>query len=309
LKNLFRKRDPANLDPLERKSLSSFSFGSNSFLLAPEMSNRVLSCLADPTDLASLMGQASTSSGSLRFFIDNARIDIAGWACEAACFANNPQPDLSEGLGEMEIKAETLRYVACAGNDLLADASFNIEQWVLRKVADAFRRKISDAIVAGTGIGMPQGILNPNAGIPICDTSPATPTGQFSWQDLVMLKMEVPMQWPAGGSYLMNQRTFALLMTMSDATGRPLIGTLQTMPGFGFMGTPIQIVTQMPDVGPGATPVAYGDWRNAYLVVTRQGTNMIADPYSAGWCTLFKFDCRIGGAVTCSNAARLLRIR
>ena len=38
-------------------------------------------------------------------------------------------------------------------------------------------------------------------------------------------------------------------------------------------------------------------------------TTMVTDPYSAGFCTLFKFDCRIGGTVTCSNAARLLRIR
>jgi HK97 family phage major capsid protein len=73
-----------------------------------------------------------------------------------------------------------------------------------------------------------------------------------------MLRMEVPMQWQAGGSNLMNQRTFALLMTMSDASGRPLLGTLQNMPGFSFMGVPVNIVSQMPDVAPGATPVAYG---------------------------------------------------
>jgi HK97 family phage major capsid protein len=136
----------------------------------------------------------------------------------------------------------------------------------LRKVADAFRRKISDAIVAGAGLGMPQGVLNPTSGIPICDTSESTPPGQFTWRHLVMLKMELPMQGQAGASFLMNLRTFALLMTMSDTAGRPLIGTLQTMPGFGFMGAPINIVTQMPDVAPGATSIAYGDWQNAYLV-------------------------------------------
>ena len=40
----------------------------------------------------------------------------------------------------------------------------------------------------------------------------------------------------------MNQRTFALLMTMSDTSGKPLLGTLQDMPGFSFMGVPINIV-------------------------------------------------------------------
>jgi HK97 family phage major capsid protein len=38
-----------------------------------------------------------------------------------------------------------------------------------------------------------------------------------------MLKSELPLRWQSEGSYLMNQRTFALLMTMSDAAGRPLL--------------------------------------------------------------------------------------
>ena len=40
---------------------------------------------------------------------------------------------------------------------------------------------------------------------------------------------------------------------------QPLLGTLQNMPCFSFLGVPIDIVTQMPDVAPGATPIAYGD--------------------------------------------------
>jgi hypothetical protein len=35
----------------------------------------------------------------------------------------------------------------------------------------------------------------------------------------------------------------------------------------------------------------------------------LTDPYSAGWCTLFKFESRVGASVLCPNAMRLLRIR
>ena len=118
------------------------------------------------------------------------------------------------------------------------------------------------------------------------------------------------MQWHAGGSYIMNQRTFALLLTMSDALNRPLWGQLPGgVPGFMLAGSPIVIVSQMPDVQPGATPIAFADWKAAYTIVNRRATTMVADPFSAGFCTLFRFDCRVGGAVTCGNAARLLRIR
>jgi len=65
----------------------------------------------------------------------------------------------------------------------------------------------------------------------------------------------------------------------------------------------------MPDVAAGSTPVAFGDFQKAYTVVERKAPTMQIDPYSAGFCRLFKFEARIGGATTCPNALRLLRIR
>ena len=109
---------------------------------------------------------------------------IGAWACEAGCFANNPQPDLSEGLGELDIKAETLRYVVCATSDLLQDSVFDVESWLFRRVSECMRATINAAVLLGDGVGKPMGLLNPNSGIPICDVSPATPAGQFSWQGL-----------------------------------------------------------------------------------------------------------------------------
>jgi len=113
LKALFRTGHIDRLEPEYRKSLSSFSFGNSGFMLMPEMSTRVLSCLVDPTDLSGLMDSITISSPSIRFMIDNARMFLAAWACESSCFANNPQPDLQEGLGEMDLKPESLRFVVC----------------------------------------------------------------------------------------------------------------------------------------------------------------------------------------------------
>jgi HK97 family phage major capsid protein len=86
-----------------------------------------------------------------------------------------------------------------------------------------------------------------------------------------MLKYELPMQWHANGRYPMNQRTFALLLTMSDATGRPLLNPLpQGQPSYSLAGSPITIATQMLDVAPGSTPVAFGDFSKAYTIVERK---------------------------------------
>lgn len=311
MRALMHCTDIQQLSAEHRKALSSFNIGASGFILPPEMSSRVLSCLQDPTDVTGLMDNMTISSHSIRFMVDNVVLDQAAWACQQECFANNPQ-DI-EGLGEREIKPETLRYVVCVTRDLLEDASTNIEAWLLNKVNIAFRRTISLAVLFGDGNGKPLGILNPQSGVPICDTSVNTPPGQLTWQDLVMLRWEVPMAYHLGAasaSYLMNQRTFGQILTMSDASGRPILAALPTGIGtFQMNGSPINIVTQMPDVAPGSEPVAYGNWREAYMIVNRKAVTMQQDPYSAGFCILYKFEARVGGGAICPNAVRVLRIR
>jgi HK97 family phage major capsid protein len=109
----------------------------------------------------------------------------------------------------------------------------------------------------------------------------------------------------------MNQKTWSLLATTSDAIGRPLFAPspIQNEVGFALNGSPVRIVSQMPNCEPGNTPVLYADLHQLDTLVIRSGTTMMPDPYSAQWCTLFRFEGRVGGAVTCANAGRLLRIK
>src|SRR5215510_9592047 len=119
-----------------------------------------------------------------------------------------------------------------------------------------------------------------------------------------MLRWQIPMNFQGGGTYLMNQHTWALASTMSDANGRPIMmaGPTEAAP-FLLNGMPVTIATQMPNVAPGALPIAFGNWREAYTVVTPKAVTMQSDPYSDGFCHLFKFEARIGGGITCPNAA------
>lgn len=49
------------LNSMERKSVSAFSFGGNNCMLAPEQSNRALSCLVNPRDLSGPVDRVQTS--------------------------------------------------------------------------------------------------------------------------------------------------------------------------------------------------------------------------------------------------------
>jgi HK97 family phage major capsid protein len=91
----------------QRKALSAFSFGSQGFMLAPEQSTEILSCLVDLPDITALMRNISISSSSIKFFVDNETLDVAAWACESSCFANNPTQQIGSGIGEVEFKPES----------------------------------------------------------------------------------------------------------------------------------------------------------------------------------------------------------
>jgi HK97 family phage major capsid protein len=68
-----------------------------------------------------------------------------------------PAARLQEGLGTLEIKAETIRHKICVGSDLLQDAGFPIENWILQKAAQGFPNTINKALLIGDGVGKPLG--------------------------------------------------------------------------------------------------------------------------------------------------------
>jgi len=78
LATLLRKSDPTRLPQEYQKNLSGFNYGgAGGWLLQPQMSNEVLRCATDPTDLAGMMNNVNISSGSTIFPIDNARMSLA----------------------------------------------------------------------------------------------------------------------------------------------------------------------------------------------------------------------------------------
>jgi HK97 family phage major capsid protein len=78
---ILRHGDIQRLDDIERKALSSFTFGSAGWVIPPQVSTRILSCLTDPTDVLSMFSQETISAGSIQYPIDNVEMENVGCAC------------------------------------------------------------------------------------------------------------------------------------------------------------------------------------------------------------------------------------
>lgn len=297
----------------EYKSLNSFAFEGNSFIMQPELANEIINCEDDKQDISSFFSQVDIAKRSIKYPVNNKLDFRAAWECEGECWANNPKTDMSDGWGSLEFKPEKLRYAICADSDFLDDAELDMVAWLRGLVGTAFSETECDAWISGDGNGKPTGILHPSAGIPIVDVQSAAnggaPAGGLTWQDLVMLAYQIKNPAQTGGAYFMNQNTLAKVMTMSIANGAPLfVGRPSERFPLSINGFPIVVIDAMPDIAPGATPVAFGNWKDVYRIVRRKALSFQRDDYSGGFCPIFKFESRATGGVICPNKARLLRI-
>jgi HK97 family phage major capsid protein len=136
---LFKTTDISSLPFDQRKALTSFNVGASGFILPPEMSGRILSCLEDVTDVSGLMQNLTISGSGIKFLRDDSELDAAAWACDTDCFSASHVANVTAGLSELEIRPEPLRYLICASRDILEDASVDIEAWLLAKVSRAMR--------------------------------------------------------------------------------------------------------------------------------------------------------------------------
>jgi HK97 family phage major capsid protein len=106
----------------------------------------------------------------------------------------------------------------------------------------------------------------------------------------------------------MNRKTQGAVRKLKDTEGNYLwspavtAGAKPTLLGFDLVEA-----EDMPSIGAGTTPIAFGDFRRGYLVVDRTGVNVLRDPFTAKPYVLFYTTKRVGGGVQDFDAIKLLK--
>ena len=106
----------------------------------------------------------------------------------------------------------------------------------------------------------------------------------------------------------MNRRTVSAIRKFKDNNGDYILNP-PTLPGqtATIFGYPVTEIEAMPDIGPGTTPIAFGDFAKGYLIVDRAGVRVLRDPYSSKPYVLFYTLKRVGGGVQDFDAIKLLK--
>ncbi len=120
--------------------------------------------------------------------------------------------------------------------------------------------------------------------------------------------LHAPYRAGPGVAWMMNSTTASVVRQLKDPNGRYIwTDGLQAGEPAMLLGYPVGIDENMPDLGAGNYPIAFGNWRAGYRIVDRLGTRILRDPFSDKPFVHFYTTKRVGGTVADSNAIKLLK--
>ena len=307
-----RKGKTDGYDELESKGMSVGSEADGGYLVPDETEHKILTAMQDESPLRRLASTMTISSSGYKrpFAVAGAG---AGWVAETAARPQTASPQLAEAsYPAMELYASP-----AATKQLLDDAVVDVESWIVDEIRTAFSEQESDAFINGDGTVKPRGILDyprqpaGSAGVGTIGTVATGTAGDFDADApadaLIDLVHAIGAKYRRNGTFMMNRATMSRVRRIKDDNGDYLWQTrlaagLETM----LLGFPVAECEDMPDIAAGAAAIAFGDFRRGYLIVDRQGLQILRDPYSAKPYVLFYATKRVGGGVLDFNALRLL---
>jgi HK97 family phage major capsid protein len=239
----------------------------------------------------------------------------SGWVAEDAARPLTDTPDFNEIAPPMG----DLYANPAASQAMLDDAQFDVETWLADEIAREFARAEGAAFVSGSGTNRPKGFLA-YATAATSDTVRAFGTlqhvatgaaggfGASGADKLIDLVQSLRSPYRQGAAFVMNSATASAIRKFKTTDGAFL-----WQPGLSggaadtLLGYPVVEADDMPDIATDSLSIAFGNFKAGYLIAERRETTILRDPYSNKPFVHFYATKRVGGAVTNSEAIKLLK--
>lgn len=207
-----------------------------------------------------------------------------------------------------------------ASEESLDDLFFDVEGWLIDSASEAIAAGEGAAFVSGNGTKKPTGFLSGPTPVTTADASRAFGTLQYiasgqaaalpSSADLFYdLVYGVRARYRANAQWVTNKLVLAGMRKYKDTSGQYLWQPALTagQPAT-FMGYPITEAEDMPAVAANAFPLAFGDFKEGYLIADRVGMRITRDEITTPGFVKFYVRKRVGGKIRNSQAIKLLKI-
>ena len=238
----------------------------------------------------------------------------SGWVGETAA---RPETGTST-LGEFTFSWGELYANPAASQQLIEDAEIDVEAWLSDEVALEFAKQEGTAFTSGNGTNRPQGILNYVTGGSAAGTHPLGNIALVNSGNAALLNgpdtliktiYDLPTIYQQNASFAMNRATLKDVRLMKDGQNNYIWqpsyqqGQPSTIAGFG-----VTEMQDMPNIAANAIPILFGDFKRAYLILDRIGTQVLRDPYTNKPYVMFYTRKRVGGGLNNPEVMRGVKI-
>ncbi len=271
--------------------------------------------LTEISPIRSLAQVVQTGSAGYRKLVSTGGT-ASGWVSETAARPETETPEFAE----IAPPSGDLYANPAASQTMLDDAGFDLESWLASEIAMEFARAEGAAFVSGSGSDQPEGFLSAPfstaedgarafGSLQYIGTGDAAGFGTDPDAKLIDLVHTMKAGHRQGASFVMNSATLAQVRKLKTADGAFLWqpGLVDGQPD-RLLGYPVVEAEDMPDIGAGEFPVAFGNFRHGYLIAERSATQVLRDPFTNKPFVHFYATKRVGGQVLDSSAIKLLRI-
>lgn len=242
----------------------------------------------------------------------------SGWVGERQSRTETSTPRLVELVfNAMELYANP-----AATQTLLDDARVDVAQWLADEVAIEFAEEEGAAFISGDGVNKPRGILSYDTvldtsyvwgkiGYNVSGVAAALSDSTHNGADaLIDVSESLKQGYRTGATWMMNRKTQAAIRKLKSATEELYLWQPSVQAGqpATLLGYPIVTDDNMPDIGAGTFPAAFGNFQRGYLIVDRAGVRVLRDPFTNKPYVHFYTTKRVGGGVQSFEAIKLLKI-
>jgi HK97 family phage major capsid protein len=285
------------------------------YAIPTEIDARIDATLKSVSPIRAVANVVKVGSANYRKLVASGGF-ASGWVSDSALRPETDTPDFNEiapAMGELYANP-------AASQSMLDDAAFDVEAWLGEEIGREFGVAEGVAFVSGTGVNQPKGFLT-YATAATADSARAFGTlqhvatgvsGAFAAtapeDALIDLVHALRPVYRQGAVFVMNSKTLARVRKMKDADG-----TFLWRPGLEagqpatLLGYPVIEAEAMPDIAASSLSIAFGNFASGYVIAERAETRILRDPYSRKPFVHFYATKRVGGAVSNSEAIKLLK--
>ena len=305
---------------IEAKAASSDTDPAGGYFVLPTVDYSIRTLMTDLSVLRGLAEVVSISTDKYERFYSMGKRG-AQWVAERD---DRPQDTARPELIKHSYPVAELYAAPVATRHLLDDAATDIASWLISNATHDFAETEGDAFYRGDGVeGKPRGLLDYGTA-PEKDFTRAwgkhqyIPAGHASAPTdanltAALIKLVAALRKPYKGNarFLMNSNTAVRLRSIVDGVGRYLwapTGNLIEGVEHPLLGYQVEIDESMPDIGANELPIAFGDFRQGYVIVDRQGIRINRDELTQKGRVVFDVYKRVGGGAGDFNAIKFLKI-